>query len=140
MTASQTRAAYNRFLDEAFNNGRIDKLGDLLTDDYAFHDAPPGTPPGREGVRQVVTMFRNAFPDLHVTIDDQIAEGDKVSSLTTTRGTHTGAEIFGVKPSGKSFAMKGMTMARVENGRVAESWVKNDVMSMMSQLGAAAPR
>ncbi len=62
-------------------------LDELLSPSYAYREAPPGTPPGKEAIRQVVTMFRTAFPDLHISFEDQVAEGDKVCSRTATHGT-----------------------------------------------------
>src|SRR4051794_25298206 len=131
MSVEENKAVYRRFLQEAFNKGNLDVLDEVLSPTYAYRDAPPGTPPGAEGIRQVVTMFRKAFPDLEITIEDQVGEGDMVASRTTMRGTQKG-EIFGVAPSGKKVAVPGLTMARVANGRVQESWVKNDVNAMMA--------
>ena len=135
MSADQNKTIYRQFIQEVFNKGRLDLIDKLLSESYVYHDAPPGTPNGREGIKQIVPMFRKAFPDLEITIDDQVAEGDKVSSRTTMRGTHKG-EIFGIPPTGKSVAMTGMTMVRVSDGHLVESWVKNDVMGLMNQLGA----
>jgi steroid delta-isomerase-like uncharacterized protein len=135
MDTEQNKAIYRRFIQEVFNEGRLDRLDDLLSPSYVFHDAPPGTPEGPEAIRQVVTMFRNAFPDLTITFEDQIAEGDKVCSRTTTRGTHQGT-IFGTPPTGKTITMTGLTLVTIADGRVKESWVKNDVMGLMNQLGA----
>lgn len=139
-TIEENKAVYRRFIQVAFNEGRLDKLSELLAPDYTFRDAPPGTPPGHEAIKQVVTMFRAAFPDLHITIEDQLAEGDKVCSRAITRGTHRGA-IFGIPPTGKTILMRGITVVRIDDGRVAESWVSNDVMGLMNQLRAgAAPK
>jgi steroid delta-isomerase-like uncharacterized protein len=135
-TTEQNKAAYRRFIDVAFNEGRLERLGELITPNYVFHDAPPGTPPGPDAIRQVVTMFRGAFPDLKITIEDQIAEGDEVCSRATTRGTHRGT-IFGISATHRVVTMTGLTLVRIVDGRVAESWVKNDVMGLMKQLQAA---
>ncbi|HEX7127034.1 MAG TPA: ester cyclase [Thermodesulfobacteriota bacterium] len=94
-----------------------------------------GTPGGPDAIRQVVTTFRAAFPDLRITIEDQVAEGDKVCSRATTRGTHRGA-IFGIEPTGRSVTMTGPTLVRIVDGHLVESWVKNDVIGLMRQLGA----
>jgi steroid delta-isomerase-like uncharacterized protein len=134
-TTERNKELYRDFIAEIFNRGRFERLNEFLTADYVNHDAPPGSAPGRDGIREVVTMFRGAFPDLKVTIDDQIAEDDKVSSLATTTGTHRGP-IFGIQPTGQAIAMKGVTMVRIAHGRLAESWVKNDLLSLMTQLGA----
>jgi len=84
-------------------------------------------------------MFRAGFPDLTITIEDQVAEGDLVCTRSTTHGTHHGT-IFGIPPTGNTVAMPGLTLVRIVAGRVAESWVKNDVQALMSQLGADATR
>lgn len=138
MTTDRNKAVYRRFIQEVFNEGRLEVLDGVLSPSYVFRDAPPGTPTGAEGIRQVVAMFRAAFPDLTITIDEQAAEGDLVCSRTTTRGTRRGA-IFGLPPTGNAVTMTGLTMVRVVDGRLVESWVKNDVMGLMSQLGAGAP-
>ena len=80
-------------------------------------------------------MFRGAFPNLKITIEEIIAEGDKVCARAITRGTHKGT-LFGLPASGKSVAMTGLTMVTIRDGRLVESWVKNDVMGLMKQLGA----
>jgi predicted ester cyclase len=102
---------------------------------YVYRDAPPGTPAGPEGIKQIVSMFRAAFPDLKITIDEQVAERNLVCSRTTTRGTHRG-ELFGIPATGKSITMPGLTMVRIVKDRLVESWVRNDVTSVMKQLGA----
>jgi predicted ester cyclase len=112
-------------------------LDQLLASDYTNHDAPAGTPAGIEGVRQIVKTFRAAFPDLKLTIEEQIAEGDKVCSLVTTRGTHRGA-IFGIQPTDKPVVMSGLTMVRIVDGRLTDSWVKNDIAGLMNQLSSKA--
>jgi steroid delta-isomerase-like uncharacterized protein len=136
-TTQKNKEIYRQFIDIAFNAGRLDRLGELVTPDYTFHDAPPGTPRGPDAIRQVVTMFRAAFPDLKITIEDQIAEEDKVCSRATTRGTHRGT-IFGIAATGRAVVMTGLTLVRIADGRVAESWAKNDVMGLMNQLRGSA--
>lgn len=136
-TTEQNKVAYRRYIDEAFNEGRLEELDRLVSPNYVYHDAPPGTPTGVEGLRNVIRQFREAFPDLQISIDDQVAEGDKVCSLSTMRGTHKGL-LFGLPPTGKEVVVKGMTMVRVADGRIAESWVKNDTLSLLRQLGVTA--
>ena len=136
-TLDRNKAIYRRYIQQVFNEGRVDLLDELLAPSYVYHEAPPGTLPGAEGIRQVVSMFRAAFPDLEITIDDQIAEVDKVCSRATTRGTHQG-EIFGIPATGNVVAMTGMTIVRIVEGRITDSWVKNDVMGLMNQLDAGS--
>ena len=136
-TLDRNKAMYRRYIQQVFNEGRVDLLDDLLAPSYVFHEAPPGTLPGADGIKQVVSMFRAAFPDLEITIDDQIAEGDQVCSRATTRGTHQG-EIFGIPATGKVVTMTGITIVRIVDGRITDSWVKNDVMGLMNQIGAGS--
>jgi steroid delta-isomerase-like uncharacterized protein len=136
-TLDRNKAIYRRYIQQVFNEGRVDLLDELLAPSYVYHEAPPGTLPGADGIKQVVSMFRAAFPDLEITIDDQIAEGDKVCSRATTRGTHQG-EIFGIPATGEVVTMTGMTIVRIVEGRITDSWVKNDVMGLMNQLGAGS--
>ena len=133
MSLEENKALYRRFITEAFNHGNLDHLDEILSPTYAYRDSPPGTPPGPDAIRQVVPMFRAAFPDLEITIDaaGEQAEGD-CASRTTMRGTHKGA-LFGINPTGRKVAVPGLTMVRVENGRIAESWVKNDTAALMAQ-------
>jgi steroid delta-isomerase-like uncharacterized protein len=133
MTTDQNKALYRRYIEDAFNQGRLDVLDELLSPSYVFRDAPPGAPSGPESVKQVVTMFRTAFPDLHITLDELVAEGDKVCARATTRGTHRGT-FMGIAATGKSVTMTGMTMVRIVDGRLVESWVKNDVMGLLATL------
>ena len=134
MTPQQNKELYRRYIDECFNGGRVELLDELLAPSYVFHDPPPGLAAGIEGVRQTIRMFHAAFPDLKITIEDMVAEGDKVCARATTRGTHSGQPIMGINASGRKFVMRGMTMVRIENGRITDSWVSNDVLGLMNQL------
>ena len=116
-----------------FNEGRPDDSTRSSRLDYVLHEPPPGAPPGPQAVAAVVAMFRAAFPDLTIEIDELVAEGDKVCARATTRGTHRGT-IFGLAPTGKTVTMTGLTMVRIVDGRLVESWVKNDVAGLMRQL------
>jgi len=136
--ARTNKAIYRRFLEEAFNRGNLRVLDEVLAPDYVFHDAPAGSPQGPEVIRRTVTRFRTGFPDLRITIEEMVAEGDKVAARATTRGTHLG-EFFGIPATGKRVEMQGLTMVTVRDGRVRESWVKNDVAALFRQIGATAP-
>ena len=134
MTTAENKAIYRRFIDEVFNQGRLDALHEFLSPAYVLHDAPPGAPPGAAAVADVVRMFRGAFPDLTITIDELVGEGDLVCARATTRGTHRGP-IFAVAATGRQVTMTGLTMVRIVEGRLVESWVRNDVAGLMRQLG-----
>jgi steroid delta-isomerase-like uncharacterized protein len=137
LVIEQNKAVYRRFIQEVFNEGRLDMLEQLLSPSYIYQDAPPGTPPNAEGIKQVVANARTAFPNLKVVIGDLVGEGDKVCARLTTSGTHKGV-FFDIPPTGKTISMKGMTMIHFVDGRMAASWVLNDVMGLMNQLGAGA--
>jgi steroid delta-isomerase-like uncharacterized protein len=138
MSTETNKDVYRRFIQRIFNEARFEELDDFLAPDYRIQEAPPGTPAGAEGVRQVVEMFRSAFPDLDITLDEVIAEGDTVAARSTLRGTHRG-EFLGVAASRNSVSVNTLTMVRLRDGRLTESWVKNDVAALMRQLGAGAP-
>jgi steroid delta-isomerase-like uncharacterized protein len=135
MTAETNKARYREFIQAIFNEARFDALDNFLDPSYAIREAPPGTPSGGDGVKQIVTMFRSAFPDLVITLDEVIAEGDVVAARSTVGGTHEG-EFMGMAPTGKSFSIRSLTFVRLKDGRLTESWVKNDVASLMAQLSA----
>ena len=93
-----------------------------------------GLPAGPEGTKQLVTVYRNAFPDLRFTIDEQIAEGDKVVTRWTGYGTHK-AELVGIPATGKSSTVTGIAIDRIVNGKIVESWGIFDQFGMLQQLG-----
>jgi steroid delta-isomerase-like uncharacterized protein len=129
----KNKAIYREFIQTVFNEGRLDNLDKFLAPSYVIRDAPPGSLPGAEGVKQVVTMFRGAFPDLEITLDEVIAEDEVVAASSTVRGTHLG-EIFGIPPTGRVVSIASLTMVRIVDGRLVESRVKNDTGELMRQL------
>ena len=137
--AEKNKEFYRCFIQEVFNEGRLDKLDSFLSPSYIYRDAPPGTPSGAEGIKQIVSMFRTAFPDLKITIEHQVADNDYVCSRTITRGTQKG-DVFGISATGKAVTVPGLTMVHIVDGRLAESWVKNDVIGLLNQLGSGWSR
>ena len=102
MPTEQNKAIFRRMVEEIFNRGNMSLVDEFLAPDFIEREElPPGIPPGREGVKQMTIMFRSAFPDFKATIDDMIAEGDKVVVRMTWSGTHKG-EFMGIPPTGKS--------------------------------------
>jgi steroid delta-isomerase-like uncharacterized protein len=135
MSTDDNKAIYRSFIERAFNNGDLSAIDDLFAAGYVNHDAPSGkNANGAEGVKAIITIFRTAFPDLHVNIEEQVAEGDFVCNRAMTSGTHQG-EFFGAQPSQRQIAMPGMTMVRVVDGKIAEAWVRNDMDVLMRQIG-----
>ncbi len=123
----------SRWYEEVFNAGNVALIDELFAPDFVDHD-PSNPLPGLEGVRQLVSMYRGAFPDLHLTIEDEITEGDRIVTRFTGRGTHRGL-LMGIPPSGKRVTITAIDILRFENGRIAEHWGNQDLLGMMRQLG-----
>jgi steroid delta-isomerase-like uncharacterized protein len=136
MLTETNKAISRRFLEEVFNKGKLNVLDEITASDHVTTGPGtlPGLPTGPEGQKQLVTFYRNAFPDVHFTVDEQIAEGDKVVTRWTGRGTHKG-ELFGIPATGKSSTVTGIAVDRIVNGKIAESWGIFDQFGMMQQLG-----
>jgi steroid delta-isomerase-like uncharacterized protein len=137
MSTEQNKAVFRQMVADVFNRGDIQQADDLLAPDFVEHeDLPPGIPPGREGVKQLTAMMRSAFPDFKATIEDLIAEGDKVVVRMTWTGTHRG-EFMGIPPTGKSVSFEVIDIVRFSGGKFVEHWGVMDSMRMMQQLGVA---
>jgi steroid delta-isomerase-like uncharacterized protein len=132
VSTEENKAIARRFFEDAFIQGNFEGL---LAPDYRDHSAPPGTGSGPEGIRQLTEPYRSAFPDLRFTIDDQLAEGDKVVTRYTFIGTQTGP-LMGIPPRGKQVRMAGISIYRIANGQLQEAWVQYDALGLMQQLGA----
>lgn len=133
MQLEENKLFYQRFIQEVFNEGRLDKVAEFVSPSYLLHDAPPGTPSGPEAIVQAVSMFRGGFPDMEITMEKMLAEGDMLAMKSSWTGTHRGT-IFGIPATGRSVKVSALTMVRISKGRICESWVKNDVMGLMNQL------
>ena len=136
MLSETNKTVVRRFFEEVWNKGNLTVLNEIIAKDHVSSGPGtlPGLPAGPEGSKQLVTVYRNAFPDLHFTIDEQIAEGDKVVTRWTAHGTHQG-ELVGIPATGKSSTVTGISIDRVVNGKIAESWGIFDQFGMMQQLG-----
>ena len=136
--SEQNKAAMRRLVDEIMNKGNLAVVDELISADAVDHSLMPGQEPGPEGFKKLVTMFRSAFPDLQVTVEDMIAEGDKVVARVTTRGTHKG-EFMGIPPTGKPVTVPEIHIVRIAGGKMVEPWGIEDNMAMMQQLGVISP-
>jgi steroid delta-isomerase-like uncharacterized protein len=137
MSIEQNKALIRQMVEELFNRGNMSRADELFAPNFVEHEElPPGIPQGREGVKQLTAMMRNAFPDFKATIEDMIAEGDKVVIRMNWSGTQKG-EFMGVPPTGKSVSFEVLDIIRVAGGKFVEHWGQMDSMGMMQQLGAA---
>ena len=136
MLSETNKTLSRRLFEEVWNKGNLAVLNELIANDHV-NSGPgtlPGLPTGPEGAKQFVMMYRNAFPDTHFTIDEQIAEADKVVTRWTAHGTHKG-ELLGIPATGKSSTVTGISVDRIVNGKIVESWGIFDQFGMMQQLG-----
>jgi steroid delta-isomerase-like uncharacterized protein len=139
MSVEENKAIARRSLEEVWNQGNLDIVEELFASDYVYHD--PGNPAGwhgQEGIRQAVSTYRAAYPDLHFAIEDMVAEGDKVVLRWTGTGTHKGT-LMGIPPTGKHVTTPGMNLIRYSAGRAVEEWSGWDTLGMMQQLGVVPP-
>lgn len=127
-----------RIGEHVFSTDDLDALDELIAEDYLDHDPglPPGLPSGRAGYKEVMAALRAAFPDLQVTIEDQIAEEDKVVTRYTMRGTHRG-DLWGMSATGNRFRIEGINIDRVVDGRFVERWAAWDTGDLLRQLGVS---
>ena len=133
--SEQNKALAARIPLEAFNQGKLEVIDEVIADNHIDHAVlPPGLPPGKEGLKLLAKGLRSAFPDLKITIDLQVAEGDLVVAHATTTGTMKG-EFAGMPPSGKTATWESIHIARVKDGKVVEHWAVQDQLSMLQQLG-----
>lgn len=130
---STENKAIARRVIEAFNRGDLDAAAGLLAPDYVYH-GPNGDLRGPEGWKQLAQIYRSAFPDASMTIDDQIAEGDCVVTRSTATGTHLG-ELAGVAASRRFVTVPIILIDRIVNGRLAELWEAFDQLGMFQQIG-----
>jgi steroid delta-isomerase-like uncharacterized protein len=133
--SEQNKTIVRRLFEELWNKGNLPVADELIAPTYTHHDAATSdVGRGPESEKKRVTMYRNAFADFRLTIEDIIAEGETVMARWSCRGAHKG-ELNGIAPTGKQFAISGVTVARVANGKIVEGWVNWDALSLMQQLG-----
>jgi steroid delta-isomerase-like uncharacterized protein len=133
-----TSTAARRFFEEIWSEGKLDLVGELFAPEYVGHPSgPEETVQGPEGVKEYIGRLREGFPDLIVTVDDQVAADTKVATRWTARGTHAG-ELMGLDPTGQTATVTGITVQRFgAGGRIVEAWTNWDTLGMLRQLGVA---
>lgn len=130
----QLKLLAKRFYEEVLNQGDLAVIDELIADDFVEHEELPGLPSNREGVGAWVRMMRGAFPDLIVTINKMVADGDEVWVHMTMRGTQQGP-LMDIPATGRVVEISGFDRVRVRNGKAIEHWGATDNLAMLQQLG-----
>lgn len=133
MSTERNKAIVRRILTEGISSKDLSAFDELLDPVYINYDLPAPAP-GPEGFKQVIAMFQAAFPDLRVTVEEELADGDKVVTRGLLTGTHQG-DFMGIPPTGKQVRIGYIDIWRIANGKAVENWVRMDQMSLMQQLG-----
>jgi len=135
MSTEENKAVARRVLKELFNQGDLDLVDEIIAPDFVQHDpAMSEDLRGPEEFKGYISMYRSAFPDIHIEVEDQLAEGDRVATRWTSTGTHEG-ELMGIASTGNRVTVAGMDISRISGGKIEESWSNYDLMGMMQQLG-----
>ncbi len=134
MSTETNEVIARRFAEEVTNQKRLDVADEIIAADHVFY--MPGIPPvrGLEAWKQLASIYFTAFPDFQVTVEDVIAEGDKVVARFTFSGTHQG-EFQGIPPTGKQVTATGIDIYRIVDGKMLEHWAQIDALGMLQQLG-----
>ena len=137
--AEETKKLVSRFVEEFKNKANHDIVDELLATDFVHHLKDPGLPPGREAMKLLGQSIAAGFPDVQVTVEDLLADGDKVIERTTARATHSG-EFNGIPPTGKQVAWTEIHIHRLQDGKIVELWSEIDLLGLLIQLGAIPGR
>ncbi len=137
MSTEENKALVRRHFAAIWNQRQLDVADELVAPDYHSHFPVPGQPPGIAGVKYALQAFYTGFPDLTMTVDDLIAEGDKVVARLTARGTHQGP-FRGIPATGRVIEWTGIRIFRIAEGKIAEHWANWDDLSLVQQLGGVA--
>jgi predicted ester cyclase len=138
MSAQENKEKARLMMEEAFGQGNLEVVDEVLDPDFVCYDpnSESGAVRGADTIKQEIEWFRNAIPDLTYTVEDQVAEGDKVVTRYAAKGTHQG-EFFGVAATGNRIEMSGIQIDRFDdNGRMVEEWPEYDMLGEMKQMGA----
>lgn len=132
---SDLKALYQGYIEQVWNAKNLAAIDQYFSGDMIDHAAPPGQGPGLAGLKETFAMFFEAFPDLHVTLENQVVEGDTVVARITLRATHRGP-FFGIPATGRRIERGSMHMLRCKDGKMVEHWGYGDDLGLMNQLGA----
>ncbi len=135
MPAEESKAVVRRYIDEVWHKRNLAAVDAFLAPHYRRYVSPTAAPLTLEGQKQRLAAFRSAFPDIELTVEDMLAEGDRVAFRSTIRGTHAGV-FLGIPASGKRVTVALIDVVRVEHARIVEHWGGPDIFDLLQQLGA----
>ena len=138
MSTEQNKATARRWFTDIIAQGQLEVADEIFAANHVIHDphAPPsGWPNGPEGLKMVASVFGGGFRDWNITVEDQLAEGDRVASRWVASAINTGS-VMGVPPSGKTVRVTGVNVARFAEGKIVESWFNFDMLTLLQQIGA----
>ncbi len=133
MSIEENKAIVRRFFEEGPSTGDLAAVDKLLSQNFSLHTPLPSAP-GIRGMNDIITACRAAFEHLNVTVEDMVAEGDKVAARFIARGVHKGS-FMNLPPTGKPITMTGIEIFRIEDGKIAELWGEANLLGLMVQLG-----
>lgn len=136
---SDNKATMRRIYEEIFSQGDLDKIDELLADDFVEHEElPPGIPQGKAAPRALMSMMHGAFPDFHVAVEEMLEDGNKVITRARFSGTHQG-EFMDIPATGKAFDIAVIDILEFRDGKAIAHWGVMDMAAMMQQLGVGGP-
>ena len=138
MSAEENKTNIRRAYDELWNERNVEVVDELATEDFLNQAAPPDRQRGLQGLKDVVRMFADTFPDFRYEVKDMIAEGEKIAVRDVFRSTHQG-DFMGILTTGNRVTMEAIHIYRFSEGRLTEHWVARDDLRMMQQLGVVSP-
>jgi predicted ester cyclase len=139
MSTEENKAIVRRYHEELFNKGNLAVADEVFDSNYVNSALDQmGLPRGPEGFKQYASMMRTAFPDLHLTVEDQVAEENKEVHRIIARGTHKG-DLMDIAPTNKQIEINAIAIDHISGGKVLETWVVVDMFGMMQQLGVIPP-
>ncbi len=137
MGTDENKAIVRRLYDEGFNRGDGDLLDELLSPGFVDHTASSDQAPGAAGIKQAWQWFHEVFPDIHLIVEEVIAEGGTVAARVTMQGTHCGA-FMGLPPTGKAVMVTGLEICHIAEGKIVDLWSEFGLLDAMRQLGGSA--
>ena len=138
MSGEANKALSRRLVEEAWNQGKIEVLDEILADDFVHRDPTAPERRNRDDYKQWIADSRVAFPDLQLTVDDELVDGEQIATRWTVRGTHQGNLVQPtgtLPPTGRQLEITGITIARFASGKLVEDWQEGDTLGLMMQLG-----